>query len=146
MNDELWLIYLADRADRRHIVDDATVPERDGRRRDRVDQLIAAGALSSGLDYYHAAMVFQHGSKRWHFWRAHVLAIRATELGHPDAWWLAAASYDRWLISAGLPQRYGTQYRIQDGQRILVRCDSGSNDAEQTRWDVPSLGGPVRGA
>jgi transposase len=70
--------------------------------------------LQAPEDYFHAAMVFQHGETLDDFWRAHELAKRGAELGHPNCRWLTAAAYDRWLMNQGKPQKYGTQYTSRD--------------------------------
>jgi hypothetical protein len=113
--------------------------ERDDRRRAEVETLLAGGAAAAPEDWYHAAMVFQHGSGRDHYRRAHELARRAAELGHQPGRWLAAAAEDRWLMAAGRPQRYGTQYRTQGGRWVLWPVDPVTTDAERAAWDVPPL-------
>jgi hypothetical protein len=83
-------------------------------------------------------MVFQHGADRAHV-RAHQLAKRAAELGSSQpARWLAAATYDRWLMTGGRPQKYGTQYRSANGHWVLHEVDPATSDEEWTRWDVPA--------
>ena len=53
---------------------------RDADRRRRVRLLIEAGCLVEPADYYHAAMVFQHGIELADYWRAHELALQAAAL------------------------------------------------------------------
>jgi hypothetical protein len=113
--------------------------QRDDRRRAEVEALLDAGAATEAEDLYHAAMVFQHGGRRDHYRRAHELAARAAELGHRPARWLAAAAEDRWLMAAGRPQRYGTQYRSQGDRWELWPVDPATTDAERAEWDVPPL-------
>ena len=57
--------------------------------------------------------------------------MRAIELGYEPARWLAAAAYDRWLSDAGLPQKFGTQYRSEGGRWILLPVDSSTTDEER---------------
>jgi hypothetical protein len=138
MNQELRALYEQDQADR----DGGLHPDvraRDDRRRRQVEALIAAGALRDPEDYYHAAMVFQHGTKPAHYLRAHELASRGAELGYRKARWLAAAAYDRWLMMTGRPQKYGTQYRAEGGRWVLWEVDPATTDAERAAWDVPPL-------
>lgn len=79
--------------------------------------------------------------------RAHQLAKRAAELGSTQpARWLAAAAYDRWLMTGGRPQKYGTQYRSADGHWVLHEVDPATSDEERTRWDVPALAAALRRA
>jgi hypothetical protein len=139
MNTELRGIYEADQADRRVEVPPADVMERDLARRRRVEELLAAGAAQDGPDCYHAAMVFQHGSRPEDYLRARELALRAAELGHRPGRWLAAAALDRWLMNEGRPQKYGTQYTGAGDRWVLHEVDPETTDAERAEWDVPPL-------
>ena len=115
--------------------------QRDAERRQRVRALIEAGGLAEPADYYHAAMVFQHGADLADFWRAHELALKAADMGYRKARWLAAAAYDRWLMNQGRPQKYGTQYRAIAGKWVLLDVDPETTDEDRSRWDVPPLAG-----
>lgn len=95
VNPELKAIFEADQADRR---DSKLSLERDRERLERVKQLLAEGAAVAGIDFFNAAMPFQHSSSRDDVWRAHELCLKAVELGYGKARWLAAAAYDRWLM------------------------------------------------
>jgi|GEM_PF-701469 len=138
-NEELRRIHDEDQADRRGQVH-PDIWARDRARRGRVEELFAAGAIRTAEDHLHAALVFQHGDRLEHYWQAHELAMRAVELGHgPPARWLAAASYDRWLMHQGLPQKFGTQYRMAGARYVLHEVDPLTSDADRARWDVPPL-------
>jgi hypothetical protein len=145
VNEELSALYQQDQADRRDGLVEG-VETRDERRRRRVEELLAAGALSDADDCYHAAMIFQHGSRREHYAHARALAERAVELGHRRAAWLAAAAYDRWLVVGGLLQRYGTQYRADGDRWVLCDVDPATTDRERADWDVPPLAEALRRA
>jgi hypothetical protein len=82
----------------------------DEARRMRVQQLLAQGEVRTGKDYWHAAFIFQHGTKPEDFLLAHALACASMARGYPRAAWLAAATLDRYLGNIGQPQIYGTQY------------------------------------
>jgi hypothetical protein len=63
-----------------------------------------------------AAMVLQHGHDSSHYRIAHELASAACGRGvstrewpQSSAEWLVKATYDRWMLSIGKPQVYGTQ-------------------------------------
>ncbi len=82
-NPELARIYEEDQADRHGAPDDidwSEVGPRDEQRRARVLELLTAGEVRSAADYFHAAMVFQHGSSLEDFQRAHDLAVEAVKL------------------------------------------------------------------
>lgn len=138
MNAELRAIFEADQADRRSGLGPETAA-RDRDRRRRVLELLAAGEVVDGPDHYHAAMVFQHGGSQESYRRARELALRAVELGHRPGRWLAAAALDRLLVRRGQRQKYGTQYRMWGGERMLVEVDPATTDEERAEWDVPPL-------
>lgn len=108
----------------------------------RAVELLTNGELRTPKDYYNAAMIFQHGQSRDHYHLAFELARRAADAGQFGARWLAAAAIDRWLMSAGLPQKFGTQFRIlDDGSREVWPIDPATTDDERRAWDVPPLEG-----
>lgn len=111
----------------------APVTARDAQRRARVAVLLSEGALHSAEDFYAAALVYQHGQSLADFARARELAAEAARRGHPQALWLAAAAWDRWLMTAGRPQRFGTQYL----HGRLHPVDPEVSDAERAAWGFP---------
>lgn len=146
-NAELRAIYAEDQADRTPSTaiargeDAGTILERDARRRKRVTEILDGGGATSSTDFFHAAMVFQHGDTPADIVRAYALALRAAEIvpTHPKARWLAAASKDRELMYLGKPQLYGTQFRVEDGHWVLYQVDSSVTDEERAKWGVPAL-------
>jgi hypothetical protein len=114
-NAELQHLYEEDQAERQPAyagkpVDVLTLSRRDDGRERRVKALYAAGQLNTGADYYHAAMILQHAMTPDDFLLCHDLSVVAIAKGEPKGKWLAAASMDRFLVSVGRPQRFGTQY------------------------------------
>lgn len=144
MNKKLKQLYEQDQADR---LDTQSLTrtqiegmvQRDRERRECVEELIEHGALQAPEDYFHAAMVFQHGETLEHYWQAHELAKKGAELGHPTCRWLTAAAYDRWLMRQGKPQKYGTQYILKDEQWALYEFDPTTTDAQRAEWNARSL-------
>jgi hypothetical protein len=147
VHQELRALFEEDQADRRGEFP-TDMYQRDERRRRRVEELLAQATLTDPDDLFHAAMVFQHaGGDRACYLRAHELAKRAAELGSTrPARWLAAAAYDRWLMTGGLPQKYGTQYRSANGRWVLHEVDPTTSDEERAHWDVPPLAEALRRA
>ena len=116
-NQEMTRIFEQDQSARQNpnAIDWAIVSRDDNLRRQRTKQLLDAGKLRSGEDYFHAAFIFQHGGKPEDYLMAHTLAIIANARGWRDSTWIAAATLDRYLQNIGQRQIYGTQYRSPAG-------------------------------
>lgn len=115
VSQELRELFEADQADRRPSSAPTRemweeISARDELRRDRVLELVREDALKVAADFYHAAMVLQHGQESEDILIAHVLATSAAYLGDDRGRWLSAASLDRYLHRTRAPQRLGTQY------------------------------------
>lgn len=157
MNQELRDMFLADQAEREnHPAYDTpeywALRERDARRSQRVNELLAEGHVTASDDYFYAALICQHGETLEEIWQAHELVQRAAEmgatasLGAKDSLWLAAAAFDRWLMYQGKPQKYGTQF-VPDGKRMrLWDVDPATTDAERAANHIPSLREQLRQA
>lgn len=141
---ELKTLFEGDRADRAGGVrvgtpEYAAMRRRDRERRERVAALVAARALKTPEEFYYAACIYNHGETADDAWQAHRLAWEAAEKGFHAARWMTAASYDRWLMYQGQPQKYGTQF-VSDGQRQrLWDVAPDTSDEERALWDVPTL-------
>jgi hypothetical protein len=143
-NPGLVRLYEADQADRAGTLKDtdwAAVEKRDAERRQRVLEILEKGGAREAADYYHAAMVFQHGIQPEDHDRAHAWCLEALKLApdHAKARWLAAASKDRALMWRSQPQLYGTQFKKVDGKWILWEVDPSITDEERAKWGVPPL-------
>lgn len=94
-NPEMSAIFEADQADRStYPINWKVVGVADEKRRARTEQLLDAGSLKTGQDFYDAAFVFQHGHAANDYLKAHLLAMVAIARGQPDAPWIAAATLD----------------------------------------------------
>lgn len=82
----------------------------DQSRKNRLMQMMKSGELRTGADFYRAAMILQHGDLADDYLLAHHLAVVSLSKGFGDASWLAAASLDRFLLTIGKAQIYGTQW------------------------------------
>lgn len=143
--DELKRLFDEDQADRMTApgknFDWETVGMRDEAREGRVKELLRAGALQSGADYYHAAMILQHAAEADDYLLAHDLCVVAISKGEQRAKWLAAASLDRFLRAIGRPQRFGTQFMSKRPFHPpkLVPVDPNVPDQLRRELNVPSL-------
>ena len=144
-NAKLQELFEADQLDRTQDAESVALPARDFQRRKAAMDIIKAGGLATSSDYFHAAMVFQHGGTVADLDLAHSLAVIATRLENPkpDAKWLTAASWDRLLMRKGKPQWYGTQFVRNDaGHWELYRIDADAvTDAERVALGARTLEG-----
>ena len=118
----------------------------------RVLELLAAGEILTAEDKFLAAVVLQHTPRTWcegrltsqgtdNYLLAHFLAREAFENGHERAGWLSAAAIDRYLVSSGKPQKYGTQRSLnpETGKMELDPIDPATTDEERAALGVPPL-------
>jgi len=151
MNNELLSLYQSDRTEHANqakfnTAEYKAMRARDRQRQERVMEIITKEEPCSAEDYYHAAWIMNHGETQEDAENAHRLALRGSELGYRPARWLAAASYDRWQMYQGKPQKYGTNY-IYDGRKDrLWDVDPSTTDEERQAWDVPPLAEQLRKA
>ncbi|MCC5613369.1 hypothetical protein LC612_43510 [Nostoc sp. CHAB 5834] len=144
MNDELYMLFVADQAERENHPKVGTpayrlLRDRDLARRQYIQKMIDENQVTTAQDYYHAAFIFQHGDTISDIWSAHLLALKSVGLGSQAGKWLAAAALDRWHMYRGLPQKYGTQI-VPDGSCYrLWDINPNTTDQERAQWDVPSL-------
>jgi hypothetical protein len=90
--------------------------DRDRARRLRIAGLMADHCLTTAADFRAAAMIFQHGEAPEHFFQAYLWARRATEMGDAFAKQLVALTIDRYLVSIGHKQLFGSQMRPVEGE------------------------------
>jgi hypothetical protein len=136
---ELRALFDQDQADRDGGEPAEGSGDRDRERRALGMAKLAAGQVRSPGDFYHLAMLLQHGGSPSHYQLAHELCRRAAAAGHDGAAWLSAATHDRWLMHHGLPQKYGTQYVLVDGEWTHWHTDPATTDEERARFGVPPL-------
>lgn len=141
---ELARLYAEDQADRTPPsgeIDWNAVAPRDAARLARIKTLCRSQALRTGRDYFHAAMILQHAHEPDDYLLAHELCVVAASQGVRQAKWLAAASEDRFLMSLNRPQRFGTQYRIDQptGRWSLYELASDLPDSVRRALNVPAL-------
>ena len=141
-NAEMAAIFAADQAARTGTaIDWEVVAREDAARAVRVREMLDAGELRTGNDFWAASFIFQHGGGPKDYLLAHVMAVHAVSLGSERARWIAAATLDRYLQSTGADQVYGTQYRAAPGEPVTMEpYDTGLlTDAIRLQAQVPPL-------
>lgn len=107
----------------------------------RVDVLnyVRNGDIHSPKNLVYAAFIFQHGNCPDHYLLANKLSRKALGAGDEEARWIFAASLDRYLMSLGEPQKYGTQYTWTRDGFGLYPVDPNTTDSERAQYNVPPL-------
>jgi hypothetical protein len=101
---------------------------------------LQAGQVVTAFDLYYAAMIFQHGDCPEHYLLTQELTQRAINKGSGMARWLYAAATDRYLMSLGQPQLYGTQARCYpETGCFLWPVDPAITDEDRADYNVPPL-------
>lgn len=138
-------LYKADQNDRKNWKWDSTnflkeVRKRDKDRRTEVKWLLEQEKGLNGKDYCHGAMIYQHGDSKSDYKKANLLTKKAVQKGYDPAKWLYAASLDRYLVSQGKSQKYGTQYkRNKNGKYELFPLDLTVTDLQRKELNVPTI-------
>ena len=140
-------LHAADQKDREKVYtsvqDVEELKARDSERRHELVEMIGQGGVNTSNDMYHAAVLFLHGTEPKEFLSSHRLATMAAINGHRPSRWLAAASLDRFLMSIGLPQTYGTQFEHnEEDNRYQLRLpidDTTVLHFEKRFFDVPPV-------
>jgi hypothetical protein len=121
-----------------------SINEEDRERRIEVFGYIEQGQIHSPQNLVYAAYIFQHGDCPEHYLLGNRLAESAMQAGYPDAKWIYAATLDRYLMSLGEDQKYGTQYTWIDGEFQLYPVDPTTTDTERANYNVLPLGDTMR--
>lgn len=106
---------------------------------ERVLQMHKQGLIYEARDSFHAALVLLYGERTSHYQMARVLARQSAMLEESRAWSLEAMAWDRWLLSMGRPQRFGTQIIKHGGRWSLNAVDPRVTDNERAMYGVPPL-------
>lgn len=146
-NLKLEELYQADQKDRERVYSSSeeikALKQRDAMRRTLVSEMVSRGEVNTPNDLYNAAVIFQHGAEPRDFLTAHRFACIASINGHRPARWLMAATLDRFLMSVGLAQTYGTQFEHNaDENKYQLRLpidDSNILPFEKKFFNVPTV-------
>ena len=142
-NAELQKMYTEDQSSRMvKDIDWSVLSKQDREREKRVYELIKSGEIVTGKDYYHSAMIFQHGSDTVASSMAVKQMRKAIELDPTINKWLLAAAIDRDLMRRQKPQIYGTQFVMLNGETKWKRYNIDTTkvtDAERMAHNVETL-------
>lgn len=121
VSEELLNLFQADQEDRKKLRAEKTdwdeVRPRDEARLKRVKELYEEGLIKTADDMFYTALIFQHGGSSEAYKIAMELTRKAMEMGHESAKKLFPRTEDRYLLSMGKPQIWGTQFRKNENGR-----------------------------
>lgn len=83
-------------------------------RRKRVGEIMGEGCLKTAADYTAASIIYLHGDVPDHYYQAFIWANKASVLGDTEQKRLVAMSIDRYLVSIGKKQLFGSQFQASD--------------------------------
>ena len=106
----------------------------DRQRRVRVSELFAMGCLSTARDYAAAALIFQHGQIPEHYIEAFLFASRAVALGDVAQKSLMAKAIDRFLVTTGHRQLFGTNELVAHDYSCLWPVEPGFPDERRREY------------
>jgi len=96
--------------------------KRDEKRLQRVNQIYKQGLITRPQDMYHTGMIYQHGGNSGRYKIAVELSEKGMKLGNKDCKWLYPRAIDRYRLSIGKAQIWGTIWdRDSDGKWILAK-------------------------
>lgn len=114
----------------------------DSLREKRIYHLLKSNLVLTATDYENAALIFQHGADSIAYKMAVKMMEKAVEIDPNIDKWLLAAATDRYLVSIGKPQIYGTQYykETREGPFLMEDLDTSKiTDVERRKFNVPTL-------
>jgi hypothetical protein len=149
-NSELKRLVIIDQQMRQN--DTLAMEPIDKKHRAVVMSLLANGLIKTNQDKFNAALILQHTALTFcngklvsispeNYLLAHELTKSAFEAGDKSAAYMAAVTYDRYLLYTEGYQKYGTQ-RVNDettGEEIWAPIDPNISDKERTKYNVPPL-------
>ena len=111
------------------------------------------GLITTPESKYYAALILQHtpsfeliSVSAENYLIAHFLAKSAAESGYRPARSLAAVAIDRYLVSQGQPQKYGTQFTLNPETRYMEfsPVDPETTDEERREWGIPPISETIK--
>ncbi len=141
---ELEKLYYEDMHERETLDDSdplavQSLQEHDVQRLERLKEIITSIDTHEIWNCHYIAYLFQHGDTTEDFRLAHEYAKKAIDMGSNVTKWLYAATLDRWLVSKGKPQKFGTQFKQINGTWELFPVDPVTTDEEREKYGVPAL-------
>ena len=142
INIELEKLYYEDKKEREEFNDSKeslkTLEKHDRLRLQKVKRLLPYVDTAEIWNCHYLAYLLIHGETTEDYQLAQEYAKMAVDMGSSITKWLYAATLDRWLVSQGKPQKFGTQYKIVNGKKELFPVDKNTTDEERIEHGITS--------
>jgi hypothetical protein len=142
-NPELIEIYKNGQNDRKdYNITWQQIIKRESHRRKRVDKLLDSNKIKTANDYMNAAMIFKRGNDSISYLKTISLMKKAIKLDNTVNKFLLAEITDRYLLSIGDSQIYGTQFYKEAYNKpwVLAKIDTTKiTDKERVQFGVETL-------
>lgn len=135
---ELEQLYLEDHKERSSKTN-TTINQDTARRIQRLKQIIPSIDTTEIWNCHYLAYLLQHSDDSADYKLAHEYAKKAIEMGSTVTKWLYAATQDRYLLSQGKKQKYGTQFIKKGDVWEMAPFDNSITDAERAKYFVPPI-------
>lgn len=146
---ELNQLFEADQAERivgQDNIDFERMRENDKPRLARAKEIyeeVKKGAVTlDGESLWKLGMLFQHSPHTEDYLVAVEIAKKSAEAGSESGAWLSAAAEDRYLLATGKKQKWGTQFKKENGvwEQLPMQSDeeSGITDEMRAQKHVPA--------
>lgn len=143
INIELKNLYLKDKAERAKIKENTKHSKlleiHTSERLKKLKQILQTIDKSEIWNCHYIAYLLQHGNSTDDYKLAHDYAKKAVNMGSNVTKWLYAATLDRWLVSQGKKQKFGTQFKNINGKWVLSPIDGSLSDEQRKEYGVPPL-------
>lgn len=115
------------------------IRKHDSQRRNVLEKALNKNPKLRGIDYFRAAMIFQHGQNLESIRKARYFAKKSFLFGYETGKWLYAAATDRLLMMQNKKQKFGTQFRKRNGVWELHPIRKATTDRDRKRYSVLPL-------
>lgn len=107
--------------------------------RKEVIEMLKNGQIKTSDDFYRASMLFQHGSDFKSYAMAIALAAASGHLGESWGRSLYAMALDRFLLSIGQKQYFGTNFEKVKGKWYLAPYNKRTSDFERQFYFIEPM-------
>lgn len=108
--------------------------------RRKITYLLSQRKVREPVDYFYAAIIYQHGFTEYASHKALLYSRKAVKEGYTKGKWLVAAATDRLLQLQGKLQKFGTQVVNMKAKKLkMYPVNLKTTDKERKFYGLPSL-------